>query len=511
LLSSPTRQRSGSQLQDRFGLRPAYWLPILFAAAAIAGGAFIGQTSAVIGLAAAVAIVMAGAVILSDEATLVLVVATIALLPFGAVPIKVGLSPTFLDLLCLVLLVRWLARRVHPRVPPAPHTPLDLLIWVWLAIALLAFLSASGRAPLSADTMHYFVKVALATLLFFVVIDVVRQRAQLQLVYVTLCVCGACEAVVGLALYALRPSAATRLLTSLGVLHYPTGTDVLRYRVDFNQAERAIATSVDPNVLGGLLAITLVLTLAQLAAKDPILPRRWSALLSLPMLACLALTYSRGAWVSLFIAFVFLGIWRYRRLLLAGMVLLGAFSLLPVSHRFTRQLLSGLQAQDKAAAMRLGEIHDALRLITTYPALGVGFGSSPDRDLYVGVSNIYLLMAEEMGVAGLLVFAAILLIFYVWLLASLHRIQDRPMSDLALGLAAATISVFSAGMLDRYFFSFQHDIALLWLLLGLTAVAVRIGCAPVAASVPTTPQVVTRPAIRVGALRSAGLQRGNGR
>ena len=208
----------------------------------------------------------------------------------------------------------------------------------------------------------------------------------------------------------------------------------------------------------------------------------------------------RSSWVGLFVAFLFMGVWRYRRFLVVGLILLVLFVQLPVSHRFTRQLISGLEAKDKAAAMRLGEASDALRLISTYPAFGVGFGGSPDLNLYVGVSNIYLLMAEEVGLGGLAVFLAIIAIYFFWLLRSLSHIHDPPSRDLAFGLVAASVAAFSAGMLDRYFFSFQSDIALIWWLLGMGVAAVRIGQSP------QPEPMLGRPSIPAPAIRVRSLQ-----
>jgi hypothetical protein len=389
---------------------------------------------------------------------------------------------------------------VNPRFPPLQRTPLSGLVWVWIGVALIALLAATGRTPLTADTLHYFVKVILATFVFFFVVDVVRTREQLRRLYAAFCLGGAGAAVIGVVLYILHPTTSTRLLNLLGVLHYPTGTTVLRYRVDFNLAERAISTSVDPNVLGGLLMLSIVLTLVQLVGRAPFIARRLCIVLLIPMLPCLLITYSRSSWVGLFMAFLFLGVWRYRRLLVVGLILLALFVQLPISHRFTSQLVSGLEAKDKAAAMRLGEASDALRLIETYPAFGVGFGGSPDLNLYVGVSNIYLLMAEEVGLGGLAIFVATIAVFFGWLLYSLPRIHAPPDVDVVFALLAAAVAAFGAGMLDRYFFSFQSDVALMWWLLAMGAAAVRVGQLRLPEA-QVRRVAVPAPAIRVTSLR----------
>jgi len=110
------------------------------------------------------------------------------------------------------------------------------------------------------------------------------------------------------------------------------------------------------------------------------------------------LTYSRGSLVGLAVAVLVIGILRYRKLLwlvlAAGVLLL----LLPPTQAYVARFMAGIQLQDRATLMRLGEYRDAMGLIGRYPWFGVGFSGSPDADLYVGVSNLYLLMAEEMGV-----------------------------------------------------------------------------------------------------------------
>ncbi len=57
--------------------------------------------------------------------------------------------------------------------------------------------------------------------------------------------------------------------------------------------------------------------------------------------------------------------------------------------------------------MRFGEYKDALILIERYPLFGVGFTGTPDLDIYLGVSMLYLIIAENMGIIGLALFAAV--------------------------------------------------------------------------------------------------------
>jgi O-antigen ligase len=142
--------------------------------------------------------------------------------------------------------------------------------------------------------------------------------------------------------------------------------------------------------------------------------------------------------------------------------------------------------------MRLGEYKDAFRLIQQYPWFGVGYGSAPNVDLYIGVSSIYLLIAENDGLIGLA----------IWLIA-MGSIAWRGIRATLSGLAASRLwaprdltraaaatevasyvvsclgalaSILVAGLFDHHFvdIQFPHVVALVWLIAGLLMVGVRL-------------------------------------
>ena len=110
-----------------------------------------------------------------------------------------------------------------------------------------------------------------------------------------------------------------------------------------------------------------------------------------------------------------------------------------------------------------------------FPVFGVGFGASPNIDSYLGVSNVYLLIAEEMGLLGLLSFLAVVLAFLIYVVPRLTKIAEPQMQGIALGLTAALVGALVAGILDHYFFNLQfpHTVTLFWFYMGLTVVIVQ--------------------------------------
>jgi len=315
----------------------------------------------------------------------------------------------------------------------------------------------------------------------------VRTWSSLKGLVVALIAAGFGAALIGVVLYFLPAEWSIRLLSALGRLGYPTGAGVLRY-VDDDPTlpQRAISTSTDPNILGGLLILITTLTVAQLFSREPLLKRPLLAGMALVDAACLYLTYSRGSLLGLAVGLGVLAVVKYRRLIplmgLAAVLLL----LLPQAQAYIQRLVEGLQAQDLATQMRLGEYKDAFLLIGRHPWIGVGFVGTPETSLYIGVSSVYLLMAEEMGLIGLAAFIVIIALFFRQVWRAWPRMvaargsgasqRARLQEAIVLGLVASIAGVLVGGILDHYFFNldFPSSVSVFWLYLGLAMAAVRI-------------------------------------
>jgi O-antigen ligase len=202
-----------------------------------------------------------------------------------------------------------------------------------------------------------------------------------------------------------------------------------------------------------------------------------------------------------------LALLRYRKLLLL-MILVGlVLLLLPQTQWYVQHFLEGLRGEDLATQMRFGEYKDALILISRYPWFGVGFAGAPNIDIYIGVSMVYLLIAEEMGLVGLGVFLLIMALAIRLILRGLARLADNPRysiprsvrgrrDSILLGLFGALLAVLFTGIFDHYFFniSFQHAVALFWLCVGLAVACgetIAIACGETIAVAATLLPVVS--------------------
>ena len=448
-------------------------------AAGLAVGAYVALLSPILAIVG-VAALAGGLLMLRDtQWGLVAIIGLICLLPFGALPFKIGFTPTFLDLALVAVYFVWIARIAVGKAGRFHGTALGLPIMVFMLLAVASFVAGLGHAYLDQYVLRHFAEILLSIGLFFVVVNCVRTQQQLRVLVLVIMLAGFAAALVGILLYVLPADWSIRLLSALGRVGYPTGAGVLRYVEDNpDLALRAISTSTDPNVLGGLLILITTLTAAQLFARQPLLPRPAVGVMVLTDALCLYLTYSRGSMLGLAAGLGLLALVKYRRLLPLMALAAGLLLLLPQAQDYVQHFVEGLRFQDLATLMRLGEYKDALILISRHPWIGVGFVGTPESSLYIGVSMVYLLIAEEMGLIGLGTFLLILVLFFrqVWLAWPTIRKQEG-LEAILLGLATAVAGILVGGIADHYFFnlSFPHSVSVFWIFLGLAMVAVRLG------------------------------------
>jgi O-antigen ligase len=336
--------------------------------------------------------------------------------------------------------------------------------------------------------------------LFFLVVNTVRNAGRLARIVRALILCAFAAAALGVVLYVVAvyvsDDLVLRALSALGRVGYPTGPGVLRYiRDDPELPMRATSTSVDPNVLGSLLNLALGIAVPQLFARRPLIRRRTLVPMIGVMALGLGLTISRGSLGGVAVALALVATLRYRKLWLLLLLALLLLLVLPQTQDFVAHFIQGLRVEDLATQMRFGEYKDAFILIGRYPWLGVGFSGSPDIDTYIGVSMVYLLIAEQMGLVGLASFLIVMGVFFArfWRTRGLAAAYDSLEPELAeagstehsevpaleplwWGLHAGVMGALVGGIADHYFFNpdFHHSVTLFWLVVGLATAATEI-------------------------------------
>ncbi len=454
----------------------ALWLGLALALTAILLGALLGFVGPLITVGALIGLAAGLWAITNLEVGLWGAIAIITLLPFGALPFKIVFTPTFLDLALLgvvtVYLFQWMTgRRRQIALTPA-HAPIVL----FGVLAVFSFVAGLPNGPLTPNLLRQFGELLLSLLLTFILVDYIDTREKLSRIVRVMLIGGTLAAAFGLVLYALPETVSERALSALRVFNYPSG-GVLRY-IEDNPAnpQRAISTSIDPNALGGLLAMIGGLLAPQLLIRK--LGSRWLAYPAFGVvLACLVLTFSRGAMAALVVALVGIALARYRRLLWIVLAAALLIIFLPVTRDYVTHFVEGVQGQDLATQMRFGEYKDAFTLINRHPWLGVGFAGAPEIDLYLGVSSAYLLIASEMGLVGLAAFLLIMATVFGWGYRQRRAVYaDASLTALWLGAHAGLAAALAVGVVDHYFFNltFQHAGTIFWMFVGLCLAATRL-------------------------------------
>jgi polysaccharide biosynthesis protein PslJ len=445
---------------------------------AVSGGLILAFGGPLAGMGLILGLIAAVVVLRDIEVGFWGIIAVICLLPFAALPIDIGLTPTFLDLALAGVAGVWALGIVTGTQRTIVTAPISLPLIIFILVAIFAFTFGLQYGPLTPTLLRRFAELLLSIGFVLIVVDYARYWDRVERLVKAILLAGAGTAVIGIFLWILPEDLTNTILNSLQRVGYPGGW-VIRYIEDNPElAERAIGTAVDPNALGGLLVLIGALAGPQMMAKRPLFPRWLTAVIVGLLFICLLLTFSRGALVGLVAALGFVAVARYRRLLplmiVAGLLML----LLPITQTYVLRFIEGIQGQDLATQMRFGEYRDALTLIGRYPLFGAGFAGSPDIDVYLGVASVYLSIGQRMGVTGLLSFAILMgsLFRYAYVHRHIFRADER-LDSVWLGLHAAVIGGLVVGIFDHYLFNvdFHYTVTAFWLLVGLAVAATRTG------------------------------------
>lgn len=283
---------------------------------------------------------------------------------------------------------------------------------------------------------------------------------------------------------------------------------------------RAVGSLDNPNMLGEYLILIIPIAAVMLIGRGEGL-RRFSALLSLGIMgSCLILTWSRGAWLGLILAFVVLLFMWHRRslwLVFAGILslpLLTSFLPQSIIYRFT----SIGNLSDSSTSYRVYIWHSAVKMIKDNFVSGIGIGEGAWDRLYplytyMGVEaaphshNLYLQIWLELGVFGIAVFVIFIFLLFSSAFTLFYALSDKSVNlktelsadmlkyklldggedtqtsvkqskiQLRLSSAGPLCGIFAVlvqGMTDYAWYNYRLYL-MFWLVCGLAAAYIRNG------------------------------------
>ncbi len=309
-----------------------------------------------------------------------------------------ALSPTVASTAVVFGMMTWFLRSRIDTHYKMRSLPFDVPVAIFLLIgAASVFLSSARSLEL---IYNYCSLVGVYGLTYLIVGQTIRTPAQIKLVAQALC-------------------ASAVLVVLWGFFQFVFGVDIADVKWTDPEAfpelkKRIFSTLENPNVLAGYLDIFICLALGLLTKVE----RRSQKIILIGMIvmfaACLAMTYSRGAFIAIAVVFAVYGVLKDWRVLILFAAVTGLLAYSDTT--FTNRILSAFTMDDSSEGVRVGIWVSTSAMISDHPFAGIGWGAYqyvyPQYNYYVAdpnitiyhAHNIYLNYAAEVGIVGALAF-----------------------------------------------------------------------------------------------------------
>jgi len=358
------------------------------------------------------------------------------------------------EILFLLIVVNWMVligvKGIRPR---AGGILIPLMIFY--AVVFFVFLIRSPELDVALMELRALVQY---TFWFFVALNLVADRQQVKNI---------CDVFLAVGL----------IVAVYGIYQYIIGVEIPSTWID--KAEVGIRTRVfsfigSPNVLGSFLILHISIAFASFMAAGHWLKKRLYLGVACISCLCLIFTFSRGAWLVFFFAFILLGIWLEKKILL---VLLIAALLVPAAvpsvYDRVSYMLSPQYLESSSEGGRIARWSQALEYWEGSPLTGLGlgrFGGGVAIASFPGsaysVDNFYLKLGTETGIIGLAAFLYLILAVLREGKKAVGLVDDRYLKILGTGIFVGLIAVLGHNMVENMF-EFPLIATHFWFFLGV--------------------------------------------
>jgi O-antigen ligase len=387
------------------------------------------------------------------ETLVYLSIASIVIGQFGRIPPGGDANGSLLliDILVGLTLLAWIIRLVATKSKQQIKelvflSPAHFLWLCFLAVALILLLAN----PLNLDKSSllknglYWIRLASYTSFIWIIPDVFQTKTKIEKLF----------------RWILNSGLAIVLLGLIQLYIFPNIGPLAKYGWD-PHVGRLVSTFLDPNYLGGFMAIILAMLIAPTVIEKKRFP--WIMIL-LTLLAGL-LTYSRSGYLALGLVVLIIGIryfWKLMLILLIFVVPIGLS--IP---RVGQRIIGGLTI-DQTAKDRIQSWENALMVAKTYPVLGVGYNSYQDAQRQLGIINYnnhskaiagsdssLLNVLATTGIVGIFLAVGALLFIYKKSIQMINQNTANLQTSVALTIAVSLPALFvNSFFVNSFFYPF---------------------------------------------------------
>ena len=416
-----------------------------------------GMTSLVLGL---LAIFSLGAVCFIFEKPLAGVFTLVFLAPLAPTMAMAGLS-----ILCILAMI---IKSLTDEEFKWRYDGIGFLILLFIAIYLFAAITSFAMVKSLSIWAIYTVFLAA----YFLIINLVNTRKQLNNLLITFVLSGL-------------------LVCLYGIAQYVFGWDTKQAWMDeemFTDIKmRIYSTLGNPNVLGEYILLVLPVAIGMMFTKKSAFSKIVYAGISAVLFGALILTFSRGCWLGLmasaaiFVTFAAGKLWGLAIVALPFLPMILPESII---NRFT----SIGDMKDSSTSYRVYIWMGTLAMVKDFWVSGIGMGQEAFTEIYPFYSyngivaphshNLFLQVLVESGICGIVVFAAIILLFIKKMMTG-YQFGGRKggeLSTMIVAISSGVCGFLLQGMFDNCFYNYRV------LLVFWCVIAMAMACTYVAKS-----------------------------
>lgn len=244
---------------------------------------------------------------------------------------------------------------------------------------------------------------------------------------------------------------------------------------------RVYSTLQNPNVLSEYLLLIIPLAAALLFAEEGAGRKLFYLMICGILCLCMIYTFSRGGWLGLLFAaviFLLLVDRRFIFLIIAGGIGLLLFAPDVMVQRFT----SIGNVTDTSTSYRVSIWMGTIKMLKDYWLTGIGPGTHAFNMVYPAYSyntvsaphahNLFLQIVCDTGIAGIIVFAILIIVFIRMNCHAISVTKDRRAKMLQIGTLSGAGGFLLQSMTDYSFYNYRV-MFLFWAYLAVSAIACR--------------------------------------